>query len=43
MFFLYWKSRESRDFFKNENPIKKILECVKLCRKFGQYQQAYTF
>lgn len=31
------------DFFKNENLIKKILECVKLCRKFGQYQQAYTF
>ena len=30
-------------FFQNENLIENILECVKLCRKFGQYQQAYTF
>jgi len=30
-------------FFQNENLIENILECVKLCKKFGQYQQAYTF
>lgn len=34
---------EQVSFFQNDNLIQIIFECVKLCEKFGQYQQAYTF
>ncbi len=30
-------------FFEEDNLVKNTLECAKLCVKFGQYQQAYTF
>ncbi len=30
-------------FFNNNNIIDNTLECTKLCRDFGHYQQAYTF
>ncbi len=30
-------------FFNNNNIVDNTLECTKLCRDFGHYQQAYTF